>query len=468
MPRSFARSPWPPRIGWTLLALVFALFVWGLERRADLEAQGESVIRMLFVPSVEQGTLVRRGEDLARFVREDSGLVLRSEVPTSYAAVVQALGAGQADVAWMPAFAYELARARYGAEVRLQVVRSVDRFAVVITRSGPGQPEDIEALAARRVALPRSLTAALRAKVVARLDARAPGWVEVPVESDLEAVRRLVESPLEVDGAVSSHVFSGPSDLVGDGRKELEGHRPGTLLETRIVDTTEAPVAEPVAHYYGCIYTRSDSPYRRIADLHGRRFAFSDETSTSGAIFPRLLLDRHGVALGRVYYAGGHPNAVQAVWDGKADAGAAFYSPPSAQHARDGTLVGDARHLVMRRISDPDARRRFLDEVRVLALTDPIPNDVCVVRRGFPARTWERFAGSLDRFIATPEGQLALYDLVAAIGVAPADDEAFRGFRQALAVAGIRIEDLMAAEEQKLANRRGQATPPPVPEAKAP
>ena len=43
----------------------------------------------------------------------------------SYAAVIEALGAGQADVAWMPAFAYVIAHARYGAEVKLQVVRSV-------------------------------------------------------------------------------------------------------------------------------------------------------------------------------------------------------------------------------------------------------------------------------------------------------------------------------------------------------
>ena len=70
---------------------------------------------MLFVPSVEQGTLVERGDELARFIRRDSGLILRSEVPTSYAAVIQALGSGQADVAWMPAFAYVIAHARYGA-----------------------------------------------------------------------------------------------------------------------------------------------------------------------------------------------------------------------------------------------------------------------------------------------------------------------------------------------------------------
>ena len=87
-----------------LVVLALAVFVWGMHRRATLEAHGSDLIRMLFVPSVEQGTLVRRGDELARFIRTDSGLTLRSQVPTSYAAVIQALGSGQADVAWIPAF----------------------------------------------------------------------------------------------------------------------------------------------------------------------------------------------------------------------------------------------------------------------------------------------------------------------------------------------------------------------------
>ena len=36
--------------------------------------------------------------------------------------------------------------------------------------------------------------------------------------------------------------------------------------------------------------------------------------------------------IGRVYFAGGHPNVVQAVWDGKADAGSAYYVPPGDVH----------------------------------------------------------------------------------------------------------------------------------------
>ncbi len=138
--QNFPQRQWLRPTGWVVVGLLLIAFIWGLGHRAQLEMSGQKAVQMLFVPSVEQGTLVRRGDELARFIREDSGLTLRSQVPTSYAAVIQALGAGQADVAWIPAFAYVLANARYGAEARLQVVRSVDRYSIVVTRSGPGEP----------------------------------------------------------------------------------------------------------------------------------------------------------------------------------------------------------------------------------------------------------------------------------------------------------------------------------------
>ncbi len=451
---TMTRRAWRARAGLVVVLAVFAAFVWGLHRRAALEAAGGEIIRVLFVPSVEQGTLVRRADELARFVRGDSGLTLRTEVPTSYAAVIQALGAGQADVAWMPAFAYVLANARYGAKARLQVVRSMDLFAIVVTRTGAGEPESLAALAARRVAFPRSVRGELRDRVRERLDRAAPGWIEIPVPDDTAAVRLLVERPLEVDAAVSSHVFSGPHDLIGDGRKLLEYERPGTLAETRVVDTTDTPVAQQTAVYYGCVFTRTDSGVNRLEDLNGRSFAFSDETSTSGHIFPRILLNRHHVTLGHVYYAGGHPNVVQAVWDGKVAAGSAFYSPPGEQQARDRTLVADARFIIMKRMPEYDERVRFLDEVRVLKLTDPIPNDLCCVRRGFPEKTWERFNRSLQRFLETTQGRESYFDLVAGVAAAPCDDAAFDGFREALRDAGVSASKLLEAEEDKLQRKR--------------
>jgi ABC-type phosphate/phosphonate transport system substrate-binding protein len=437
-----------------LVLLVFVAFVWGLNRRSRLEATGTSVVRMLFVPSVEQGTLVERGDELARFVRQDSGLVLRSEVPTSYAAVIQALGSGQADVAWMPAFAYVIAHARYGAEAKLQVVRSVERFAIVVTRSAAEEPASLGELSGRRIAFPRLMHPDLAQKLRRRLSREAPDWVEVPVEDDRAAMRALVVVPYAAEGAASSFVYSGPHDFIGDGRKELEYERPGTLEETRVVFQMDEPVSERAKVYYGCVFGRTDSDVRRLQDLTGASFAFSDETSTSGHIFPRLLLERRGVSLGRVYFAGGHPNVVQAVWDGKAKAGSAFYSPPSAQQRADGLLVGDARYLLLKRMREPERRQAFVEDVRVLALTDPIPNDLCAVRRGFPEEIWQRFADSLSRFLASEQGKSAFHDLLAGVAADPTSDAAFDGFRTALDAAGMSADRLLAAEEEKLEQRQ--------------
>ena len=447
---------WVPRIGWTLVLLLFVVFVWGLDRRGRLERSGDEVITMLFVPSVEQGTLVQRGDDFARFMREDVGLSLRIEVPTSYAAVIQALGSGQADLAWMPAFAYVIANARYGAEARLQVVRVSEFYVVVFGRDGAGEPATLADLAGRGVALPANLGDGLRRRIVAELDAAAPGWTEIEAVDDKDAARRLLDDRLTVAAAVSSYIETGPNDLVGDGRKELEYERPGTVAATRLLFRTDEPAPEDVTFYHGCILARTDGP-RRLEELNGARFAFSDETSTSGHIFPRMLLDRQGVSLGRVYYAGGHPNAVQAVWDGKADGGAVFFSPANATQREEGLVVGDGRYLILRRMQDAEARRRFLEEVRVVRLTDPIPNDLLAMREGFPEKVYEKFKRSFDRLMATELGGEIFFDVLSAKGAVPTDDSAYDGFRQALISAGVDAEGLLEAAERRLEERRREA-----------
>ena len=439
-----------PRVGWLVVAALLVFFVWGLNRRASLEIRGQEAVQMLFVPSVEQGTLVRRGDELARFIRADSGLVLKTQVPTSYAAVIQALGADQADVAWIPAFAYVLANARYGAEARLQVVRSVDQYAIVVTRDGGGEPQRLEHLVDRKIAIPGTVRGRLRAMIVQALDDTAPGWVEVPAVDDTDAVLQLVKRRDGVDAAISRHVFSGPNDLVGDGRKTLEYDRPGTLRETRIIHTTQQAAPELSNVYYGCVLTRADSGLRRIEDLEGQSFAYSDETSTSGHIFARALLQRERVGLGHVLFAGGHPNVVQAVFDGKVAGGATFYSPPSAANERDGTMVGDARFLIVKNMQTVEERASYLEQVRIIALTDPIPNDVCCVRRGFPESVWQRFEASLGRFLDTPDGQGAYYDLVAGVAAAPCTDADFDDFRNALRRSGVSASKLLDAAEEKL------------------
>jgi len=167
-----------------------------------------------------------------------------------------------------------------------------------------------------------------------------------------------------------------------------------------------------------------------------------------------MLLDKSDVSLGRVYFAGGHPNVVQAVWDGKAVGGSAFYSPPSAQQLAEGLYVGDARYLLLKRMDTDERRRAFLRDVRVLQLTDPIPNDLCAVRKGFPERTWQRFLESFDRFLETPQGKRAFADILAGVAVTRTDDSVLEGFRAALDAAGMSADTLLQSEEKKLENRR--------------
>jgi hypothetical protein len=233
------RTVWLPRLGWVLVAVLAVAFLWGLHRRATLQVSGQRAVQMLFVPSVEQGTLVRRGDELARFVRQDSGLTLRSQVPTSYAAVIQALGAGQADVAWIPAFAYVVANARFGAEARLQVVRAVERYAIVVTRSAAGEPDRLEDLVDRRVAFPQTVRGRLRAAMVARLDELAPGWVEVPVSDDKTAIWTLVER--RGGGAAAHTTSSGTGARSSSTTVPARSKRPGSSRPRSTPSTSSRP-----------------------------------------------------------------------------------------------------------------------------------------------------------------------------------------------------------------------------------
>jgi len=176
-----------------------------------------------------------------------------------------------------------------------------------------------------------------------------------------------------------------------------------------------------------------------------------DDTLFDPAVYALTVYDDGG---GDELYAGGHPNVVQAVRDAKVSGGAAFYSPPSAANQRDGTLVGDARFLILKNMGSQEERARLLDEVRIIALTDPIPNDVCCVRRGFSGSVWERFEASMQRFLETPDGRSAYYDLVAGVAAAPCTDADFDEFRAALSEAGVSASALLEAAEERLERKR--------------
>lgn len=92
------------------------------------------------------------------------------------------------------------------------------------------------------------------------------------------------------------------------------------------LDLLSVPVFEGQPTYRSYIIVGRDSRARRLEDLQGQVFAFSDPDSNSGYLVPRTLLRRRGVTPERffrlTFFTYSHAETVEAVADGVADAGA--------------------------------------------------------------------------------------------------------------------------------------------------
>jgi phosphonate transport system substrate-binding protein len=78
---------------------------------------------MSFVPSGDTQQIITGGEAIERLLEGKTGYEIDTNVATSYAAVVEAMGAGNADIGWLNTFGYILAHEKYGVDVILATVR---------------------------------------------------------------------------------------------------------------------------------------------------------------------------------------------------------------------------------------------------------------------------------------------------------------------------------------------------------
>jgi phosphonate transport system substrate-binding protein len=81
-------------------------------------------LKMAFVPSSDSQKVMASGQPLADLLTTITGLVFQVSVPTSYAAVIEAMGAENVDIGWLAPFAYILGREKFQTEVILSSVRS--------------------------------------------------------------------------------------------------------------------------------------------------------------------------------------------------------------------------------------------------------------------------------------------------------------------------------------------------------
>jgi phosphonate transport system substrate-binding protein len=107
-----------------LLGLIFVLLItMSCSSKPPLGSK-KNPIKMYFVPSMEANKVVTSAEAIADQLQKDTGYYFKVAVPTSYAAVIEAMGTREADIAWLATYAYILAHDKYGAIVRLSTDRN--------------------------------------------------------------------------------------------------------------------------------------------------------------------------------------------------------------------------------------------------------------------------------------------------------------------------------------------------------
>ena len=171
------------------------------------------------------------------------------------------------------------------------------------------------------------------------------------------------------------------------------------------------------------IFVRKESNIRSVEELRGKTIAFVDPASSSGYIYPMVLLVQRGLVKNRdprtffkeVVFSGAHDASMRALLNGHVDAIASF------DLAREQYL------------KDPAERERIV----VVAETPEIPEAGIAARDGLDPALFARVRAALLQIKAPAHASLLerLYEID---GFAPAEDRDYDPVRAAIELLGAR------------------------------
>lgn len=224
------------------------------------------------------------------------------------------------------------------------------------------------------------------------------------------------------------------------------------------------------AFYYSAIIVPRDSAAETISDLDGLTWGYTDAISTSGFIVPTMWLPAEGVTPASSLATGGHTQAVLAVYNGEVDFGTIYFNPPQPVEGSDVEkwAYGDPVEPYPDDVADcytnedfdlfcgdweiKDARDRIaetspdvIEKVRLLAISDPIPNDCLAFGPEFPAD----LRAEIVQVILDLQEDEEMWDATLAeiynySGMNPTTDATYDVVRDMLEMGGISMEDLVA------------------------
>jgi phosphonate transport system substrate-binding protein len=169
--------------------------------------------------------------------------------------------------------------------------------------------------------------------------------------------------------------------------------------------------------YTSRFYVRKDSGLKTLEALRGKTIAFVDPGSTSGYVYPMVMLMKKGLVTNRdpktffkdAMFAGTHEAALLALLNGSVDVVASFDLAPQ-QYLKE---------------------KERIDRITHVAETDPIPEAGMCVREGLDPALVRKIVESLMAFNA-PEYRPLLKDFYGIDGFAPANDSDYNPVREAI------------------------------------
>jgi phosphonate transport system substrate-binding protein len=193
----------------------------------------------------------------------------------------------------------------------------------------------------------------------------------------------------------------------------------------------------------GQIVVRADSGITSLEGLRGTRFAFSDDHSLVGYHATRALLLASGLdpseSFTETAFVNGDDRVALAVY-GRQAAGGAIVGNVAAEPFG----AADGQRTVFQPLP-PDLG----EQLRAIARTDPVPNDVVGIRKDVTREISAKIRDGLLRVAASPAGAASLQELYGIEGLAPATDADFEAVRAMATLLDLDLNAELAPRRQR-------------------
>lgn len=255
------------------------------------------------------------------------------------------------------------------------------------------------------------------------------------IEDNAEVLKRHLEKTTPYHYQISvPQSYIAVVESFGTKRADVAAINTAGYLSTRAKYGAEAGMTVirfGTDKYYAQFVVKDDSPIRSLKDLQNKKVAFVDASSTSGYLLPMKMLKDAGIQTKEIVFAGKHDSVITMVYQGAVDAGATFYVAPG------GGEIQDARRLV--RTQYPDVEKK----IRILQLSDGIPNDPIIFRQGLPEGMKEKITVSFMDFVRTAEGRESFEKIFGVTDLKRATDQDYEPVRQIIETVGDEVDRMM-------------------------